>query len=157
MIWEKIKTDIYYSDGSLRDIYVLDSTIEDWKKWIDFINENYQVKFEYFDNQGNKKIESKINFYEVSKYWNNYENSISAEFLVGEVLLKCYFFSIDEIENNFVSSPLPKIDYYKDTFFNTETKLICIGNSIDKESILNKHDTQLDNILNDTFEIIEYV
>ena len=98
MIWEKIKTDIYYSDGSLRDIYVLDSTIEDWKKWIDFINENYQVKFEYFDNQGNKKIESKINFYEVSKYWNNYENSISAEFLVGEVLLKCYFFQLMKLK-----------------------------------------------------------
>lgn len=112
MIWEKIKTDIYYSDGSLRDIYVLDSTIEDWKKWIDFINENYQVKFEYFDNQGNKKIESKINFYEVSKYWNNYENLISAEFLVGEVLLKCYFFSIDEIENDFFPEEVKTIEQH---------------------------------------------
>ena len=112
MIWEKIKTDIYYSDGSLRDIYVLDSTIEDWKKWIGFINENYQVKFEYFDNQGNKKIESKINFYEVSKYWNNYENSISAEFLVREVLLKCYFFSIDEIENDFFPEEVKTIEQH---------------------------------------------
>ena len=112
MIWEKIKTDIYYSDGSLRDIYVLDSTIEDWKKWIGFINENYQVKFEYFDNQGNKKIESKINFDEVSKYWNNYENSISAEFLVGEVLLKCYFFSIDEIENDFFPEEVKTIEQH---------------------------------------------
>ena len=112
MIWEKIKTDIYYSDGSLRDIYVLDSTIEDWKKWIDFINENHQVKFEYFDNQGNKKIESKINFYEVSKYWNNYENSISAEFLVGEVLLKCCFFSIDEIENDFFPEEVKTIEQH---------------------------------------------
>ena len=112
MIWEKIKTDIYYSDGSLRDIYVLDSTIEDWKKWIDFINENYQVKFEYFDNQGNKKIESKINFDEVSKYWNNYENPISAEFLVGEVLLKCYFFSIDEIENDFFPEEVKTIEQH---------------------------------------------
>ena len=112
MIWEKIKTDIYYSDGSLRDIYVLDSTIEDWKKWIGFINENYQVKFKYFDNQGNKKIESKINFDEVSKYWNNYENSISAEFLVGEVLLKCYFFSIDEIENDFFPEEVKTIEQH---------------------------------------------
>ena len=112
MIWEKIKTDIYYSDGSLRDIYVLDSTIKDWKKWIDFINENYQVKFEHFDNQGNKKIKSKINFYEVSKYWNNYENTISAEFLVGEVLLKCYFFSIDEIENDFFPEEVKTIEQH---------------------------------------------
>lgn len=51
----------------------------------------------------------------------------------------------------------PKIDYYNEKFFNTETKLICIGNSIDKESILKQHDKQLDEILNDTFEIMEYV
>lgn len=112
MIWEKIKIDIYYSDGSLRDIYVLDSTIEDWKKWFGFINKNYQVKFKYFDNQGNKKIESKINFDEVSKYWNNYENSISAEFLVGEVLLKCYFFSTDEIENDFFPEEVKTIEQH---------------------------------------------
>ena len=51
----------------------------------------------------------------------------------------------------------PKIDFYKNKFFDTETKLICIGNSIDKESILKPHDKELDEILNDTFEIIEYV
>jgi hypothetical protein len=51
----------------------------------------------------------------------------------------------------------PKIDFYKNKFFDTETKLICIGNSIDKESILKPHDEKLDEILNDTFEIIEYV
>jgi len=51
----------------------------------------------------------------------------------------------------------PKIDYYKNKFFNTETKLICIGNSIDKESILQKHDILLDEILNDTYEIMEYL
>ncbi len=51
----------------------------------------------------------------------------------------------------------PKMDYYREKFFNTETKLICIGNSIDKESILKEHDKSLDDILNDTFEIMEYV
>lgn len=51
----------------------------------------------------------------------------------------------------------PKIDYYKEKFFNTDTKLICIGNSIDKESILKQHDNSLDEILNDSFEIMEYV
>lgn len=51
----------------------------------------------------------------------------------------------------------PKIDYYKDKFFKTDTKLICIGNSIEKESILKQHENHLDEILNDTFEIMEYV
>ena len=132
MIWEKIKTDIYYSDGSLRDIYVLDSTIEDWKKWIGFINENYQVKFKYFDNQGNKKIESKINFDEVSKYWNNYENSISAEFLVGEVLLKCYFFSSDEIENDFFPEEVKSLEQH----YLISDYLKSISKILNKEIIL---------------------
>jgi len=51
----------------------------------------------------------------------------------------------------------PKIDFYANKFFNTETKLICIGNSIDKESILQTHTKELDEILNNTFEIMEYI
>lgn len=51
----------------------------------------------------------------------------------------------------------PKIEFYKEKFFKTDTNLICIGNSIDKESILKEHDKSLDEILNDTFEIMEYL
>lgn len=51
----------------------------------------------------------------------------------------------------------PKIEFYKNKFFNTDTNLICIGNSMDKESILKKHDASLDDILNETYEIMEYV
>lgn len=51
----------------------------------------------------------------------------------------------------------PKIEFYKEKFFKTDTNLICIGNSIDKESILKEHDKSLDEILNDTFEIMEYI
>lgn len=51
----------------------------------------------------------------------------------------------------------PKIEYYTNKFFNSETKLICVGDSISKESILKEHDTKLDTILNDTFLIMEHV
>ncbi|WP_185212702.1 ATP-binding protein [Sphingobacterium mizutaii] len=50
-----------------------------------------------------------------------------------------------------------KIEYYKDKFFDNATKLIVIGNSINKESILSNHDNSLDTILNDSFEIMEYI
>lgn len=50
-----------------------------------------------------------------------------------------------------------KIEFFKEKFFKTDTNLICIGNSIDKESILKEHDKSLDEILNDTFEIMEYL
>lgn len=51
----------------------------------------------------------------------------------------------------------PKIELYTNKFFSIDTKLICIGNSVDKESILKEHDNTLDEILNETFEIMEYV
>lgn len=51
----------------------------------------------------------------------------------------------------------PKIEYYRNKFFDNDTKLVCIGNSIDKESILKEHNSSWDSILNDTFEIMEYV
>jgi len=50
-----------------------------------------------------------------------------------------------------------KIEFYTEKFFKTDTNLICIGNSINKESILKEHDKSLDEILNDTFEIMEYL
>jgi hypothetical protein len=50
-----------------------------------------------------------------------------------------------------------KIDYYKKEFFDSGTNFICIGDSIEKESILELHDKSLDDILNETYEIMEYV
>ncbi len=51
----------------------------------------------------------------------------------------------------------PKIEYYTKTFFTTETKLICIGESKEKESILTDHRADWDLLLNDTYEIMEHV
>lgn len=51
----------------------------------------------------------------------------------------------------------PKINYYKNKFFDSTTKLICIGNSIEKESILSQHDSSLDSLLSDSYSIMEYV
>jgi hypothetical protein len=41
--WEKIKENIYFLDGSLRDIYKNETTENDWKKWIDYVNKNYKI------------------------------------------------------------------------------------------------------------------
>lgn len=45
MNWAKLKDKVYYCDGSLRDIYVLQTNIEDNRKWTDFVNENYAIKW----------------------------------------------------------------------------------------------------------------
>ncbi|HAP94735.1 hypothetical protein [Epilithonimonas hominis] len=101
MTWENIKQNVYYSDGSLRDIYVLDSTQADWEKWINYINENYEVKFTYYNEEGKEISNNKIDFQKVVEYWENTLDSVlNAEFLINKVVFKCYFFSDTEIEND---------------------------------------------------------
>ena len=45
MNWTELKKEIYYCDGSLRDIYVLQTNLEDNEKWTDLINQLYSVKW----------------------------------------------------------------------------------------------------------------
>jgi hypothetical protein len=45
MNWKRLKEEVYFEDGSLRDIYIFDTSIEDWKKWVDLVNREYRVSF----------------------------------------------------------------------------------------------------------------
>ena len=112
MIWGKIKKEIYYSDGSLRDIYVLDTNADNWSEWISYINENYKVRFTYFDSEGNKILKEKIIFEELLKYWKSFEYSLDAEFVINEIIFKCYFFSEDEIEIDFWPSEVNSLEQH---------------------------------------------
>ncbi len=50
-----------------------------------------------------------------------------------------------------------KIEDYRKEFFTSDTNLICIGKSTDKESILKPHHKELDQVLNQSFEIMEFL
>lgn len=50
-----------------------------------------------------------------------------------------------------------KIEDYRKDFFANNTQLICIGDSTNKESILKPHGQELDDVLNETFEIMEFL
>ena len=65
MEWQKINKSIYYKDGSLRDIYIHDTTVHDWNKWIDYVNENFKIKFH---NKSNGTTSDKIDISEVTKF-----------------------------------------------------------------------------------------
>ncbi|MCU7615605.1 hypothetical protein NZ698_00225 [Chryseobacterium sp. PBS4-4] len=101
MDWKYLKEEIYFSDGSLRDIYVLNTSREDWQKWIDFVNGNYEIEFHYCDHKGNRLTSKKI----ISKYvfnsWdriNDFTND--ATISIEGVIVKCHFFGEEEIEND---------------------------------------------------------
>lgn len=52
----------------------------------------------------------------------------------------------------------PKIQHYQKTIFNKDTKLILVGNYIDKESLLSNCDDEIfGKILNDSYDIMETI
>ena len=98
MSWEELQQYVYEVDGSWRDIYLLDASRADWKAWADFVNANYRVEF----TDGNSVRHSQIDFAAVESFWNGHGQAdmLTATFFVGEVPLRCHFFSDTQIEND---------------------------------------------------------
>ena len=96
---EHLQKEIYFEDeGLLRDIYVLNTKITDWKKWVDIVNENYSVEFY---NGQTKATENKINFKVVQDYMTGKTDLLnSATINLNGIDINCHFFTDQEIENN---------------------------------------------------------
>jgi len=137
MDWTSLKRQIYFEDGSLRDIYVLDATIGGWKKWVDLVNKKYHVEF--WDAKKDLKTD-KIDFTIVKEYWdsNGKREVISATIRLGIINVKCHFFDDSKIENDIDPSEIKSqedhdklIDYLND-----------ISVSLDKEVIVTEENTE---------------
>lgn len=99
MHWKELKNQIYFEDGTLRDIYVLNTNIEDWEKWVDMVNKKYRVEF--WDGKTDLKID-RIDFVTVKEYWdlNGQRETITATIYLGSITVNCHFFDDSEIEND---------------------------------------------------------
>ena len=98
MNWKEFRNVIYYQDGSLRDIFIRETSLEDWRKWADYVTANYNVEFTIHEE---KFTTNKIDFNIVVDFWNGKLNSpISATIYVGDILIKAYFFVEQEIDND---------------------------------------------------------
>jgi hypothetical protein len=130
MDWDQIKRAIYFRDGSLRDIYVLRTTIDDWKIWIDFINRNYPVRFfdrrvAYHNNQ--------IDIGKVKEFWDRTnEEGVYAEIFVGSVMLRCYFNDEHTIENDFSPRDINSVNDHNSLM----AYLIQTSHSLNKHAIV---------------------
>ena len=147
MTWQTVKDKIYYCDGSLRDIYVLNTTQEDWQKWIHLVNENYSVEF--YDGQ-TEKIEPIIDSKIALDYLEGKIDSwVNATIKLDAVLVKCYFFA-DEIENDIdprevtsIEDHIRLIDYMvavskclnKPVILTGETSKDIIHITVDKDNV----------------------
>jgi hypothetical protein len=89
--WNDIKW-IFEPDGSLRDIYVQDVSLNDWDKLIDFVNKNFILTF------GDK---NKIDKDYVLKYLQKTNRQDTCQPLIiylARIKVHCYFFLPEEIE-----------------------------------------------------------
>lgn len=94
-ITNKVLDKVFFNDGSLRDIYVLEGDLSDWQKFYDWIRTSpWKILF-YKD--------GKITAYEekdVAKIFDEKENGgihlMSID--IKGVLINCHFFSVDELE-----------------------------------------------------------
>ena len=81
--WEEIKKTLYFVDGSLRDIYINNISVNQWKKWITYINKNYRL---------NWNNEDKINFRIIKKNWSENLVPETAKIFIGNIQINCHFF-----------------------------------------------------------------
>jgi len=128
MTWEILRKKIYYIDGSLRDIYVKDTSMEDWEKWIDLVNTGYKVKF-YNGLSG--EIESQIDKSMVFDYWNGKTDLLSNVTIhLKDILVKCYFFGGDEIENDITPSEINSIEDHNRLVDYLKDVSACLGKEV---------------------------
>ncbi len=98
MDWEEIKRKIYYRDDSLRDIYIPSTSRDDWKKWVDYVNQDFSI--DWFNGR-TEKDEKKIDFSIVEEYWGgNGDLCSTAKVFLGNIQVSAHFFEETEIEND---------------------------------------------------------
>lgn len=99
MNWEQLKHRIYYTDGSLRDIYVQNTTKKDWQIWAEFVNKHYKTSV--YSYETGEKSEVPIELTKVFDYWDGKnEFLVNAGISIGDALLVMHFFTEDEMESD---------------------------------------------------------
>jgi len=131
--WEYLKDNIYFSDGSLRDIYVLNTSRIDWENFIDFVNKNYKIEFNYFEKNGEFFSSKKIISEKVFERWDGINDLVvDATLNISGILIKCYFFSEDEIENDITPLEVKTLEHHHQLM----DYLSSVSKILDKEVIL---------------------
>jgi hypothetical protein len=89
--WEEYQS-AFLRDGTLRDAYILDTTLDDWQKFIEFIKVNgYKYKFKTREKEPSPLPD------DVSTIVEQEDLSLLSIF-VNSIQINCHFFIIAEIE-----------------------------------------------------------
>jgi hypothetical protein len=96
--WEEVKQYIYPSDGSFPDIYVLNTSYDDWRRWGAWVNATYPVRFRDTNQQEHARIDTEA----VLAYWqgDRLGNMPFASLWVGTVQINCFFLAEDSLDGD---------------------------------------------------------
>ena len=108
MDWQQLRDKIYYIDGSLRDIYVHGTTKHDWTIGADYVNRKYKTSFYPY---GTEIPKDKIDIHQVFEVWDGIHYNLSnVSVFIDDILIKSYFFTDAEIENDITPKEINSID-----------------------------------------------
>lgn len=96
--WKEVKQYIYPSDGSFPDIYVLNTSYDDWHKWGAWVNTTYPVRFRDTNQQEHARIDMEA----VLAYWQSDRlgDMPFASIWVGGVQINCFFLAEDRLDGD---------------------------------------------------------
>lgn len=130
MEWQQLKRKIYHEDGSLRDLYVLHTSEEDWQKWVTLVNTAYRVEF--FNGAANA-VEKQIDFQLIaacwSDTWSNFDAS-SATIRIRDIRINCHFFGSDDIENDIQPKEIRSVDDHHAVLAYMQAVSVALGKPI---------------------------
>ncbi|SNR81760.1 hypothetical protein [Flavobacterium sp. ov086] len=95
--WDEINW-IFEPDGALRDIYIENITIEDWKVLMDYLNLNYIIKY---GPTGENQIINKLNKEYLIQMLNDETGKMECKtvsIIIDGIIINNHFFSVNEIE-----------------------------------------------------------
>ncbi len=125
--WEEIKW-IFEPDGTLRDIYVENVDIEDWKILIDYLNTNHIVKYGPSDDN---QIINKINKEYLIQLLTDVTGKLELKtvtIIIDNIIINTHFFTVDEIEFDIEPEEINSVEDYE--------KVLSFMNKISR--VLNK-------------------
>ena len=109
--WTYLKENVYFWDGSWRDIYVQNISAADWVNWTEFVNNNYRIEWH---NGKTEKNEPKINFDVILQFWKGeHELCSTAKIFVDDIQINAHFFTDEEIENDIDPREFKNIEDHK--------------------------------------------
>ena len=123
MEWNEIKDKIYRWDGSWRDIYILGTTIDDWRLWINFVNRAEKIRWV---NPLSSINEAQIQFEVIAPYLQleQFSGSTVSFWIAPTIQVNSHFFEVGKIENDIdprevcsVNDHIAVINYMKSVYY----------------------------------------